>query len=268
MQSIGPEQTGGTAARLDLIGTTETWQLEFWSDWSPPLCESVFSYSFLLSCSVVRVLQPADFNHTQRFTTVFLANCLFTFLNHRLHSLLLLFPKSELNWDRKLLGVSTTSKMKNHKRRINNTKLLVVLMWWTTDNHQSNTSTADRRSAHWQTVTDCFYIRTHSTTSWIPADIQETQQEVIHLLWFVNDWSAKHNMNVYWSWKKLQDPGNNTKIYDPLIFKIFPIHHFSLLFRFFCFFCWVKTVWESHFFFFALSVSRHILRNSFTFFNL
>lgn len=141
MQSIGPEQTGRTAARLDLIGTTETWQLEFWSDWSPPLCESVFSYSFLLSCSVVRVLQPADFNHTQRFTTVFLANCLFTFLNHRLHSLLLLFPKSELNWDRKLLGVSTTSKMKNHKRRINNTKLLVVLMWWTTDNHRSNTST-------------------------------------------------------------------------------------------------------------------------------
>lgn len=127
MQSIGPEQTGGTAARLDLIGTTETWQLEFWSDWSPPLCESLFSYSFLLSCSVVRVLQPADFNHTQRFTAVFLANCLFTFLNHRLHSLLLLFPKSELNWDRKLLGVSTTSKMKNHKRRINNTKLLVVL---------------------------------------------------------------------------------------------------------------------------------------------
>lgn len=235
MQSIGPEQTGGTAARLDLIGTTETWQLEFWSDWSPPLCESLFSYSFLLSCSVVRVLQPADFNHTQRFTAVFLANCLFTFLNHRLHSLLLLFPKSELNWDRKLLGVSTTSKMKNHKRRINNTKLLVVLMWWTTDNHQSNTSTADRRSAHWQTVTDCFYIRTHSITSWIPADIQETQQEVIHLLWFVKDWSAKHNMNVYWSWKRLQDPGNNTKIYDPLIFKIFPIHHLFLLFRF----CWL-----------------------------
>lgn len=258
MQSIGPEQTGGTAARLDLIGTTETWQLEFWSDWSPPLCESVFSYSFLLSCSVVRVLQPADFNHTQRFTAVFLANCLFTFLNHRLHSLLLLFPKSELNWDRKLLGVSTTSKMKNHKRRINNTKLLVVL------------SCSDVMD-DWKSPIkhfDCFYIRTHSTTSWISADIQETQQEVIHLLLFVKDWSAKHNMNVYWSWKRLQDPGNNTKIYDPLIFKIFPIHHFSLLFRFFCFFCWVKTVWASHFFFFALSVSRHILRNSFTFFNL
>lgn len=259
---------------LDLIRTTETWQLEFWSDWSPPPCESVFSYSFLLSCGGVRVLQPADFNHTQRFTTVFLANCLFAFLNHRLHSLLLSFPKSELHWDRKLLGFSTSSKTKNHKRRMNNTETPggSVLFWC--DGRLIITDPTLRLQTE-DPLTDKLWLTVF--TSELTGRLHEYQQifRKLSRKWFIRfDLS-----NATWT---CTDRGEGFKIHEIIqrymilrylryfqsIIYYYHYYYYSDCAGYFLVSGWswdAADVWissctsEYHFCFFALSVSRHIL---------